>query len=121
MHIISFAKSFNQLVDSCMQIYMILPSIDSIIYIYKIYGLQVTITSINPRMHWGLRLVQARAVSGSFFVNMANGITERVMEVNRSMGATFKAGMLWSDMFDSFGGYATILVKMPLWKVHYVT
>ena len=72
-------------------------------------------------MHLGLRLLQARAVSGSFFVNVADGITDRVLAVNKSIGATFKAGMLWSDMFDSFGGYATILVKMPLWKVHYVT
>eukprot|EP00435_Cladocopium_sp_Y103_P061112 s131_g22.t1 len=37
-------------------------------------------------------LLQARAVNGSFFVNLADGITERVLKVNKSCGATFKVG-----------------------------
>ena len=85
------------------------------IYIYyiNIFELQVPVNSIDPPLHWDPRLLQARAVSGSFFVNIADGITDRVLEVNKSHGGSFKAGIV-SIRLTVLVVYATILVKMPL-------
>ena len=76
------------------------------IFIDTYFDLQVAITSMDPPLHWDPRLLQARAVNGSFFVNVADGITDRVEEVNKSCAATFKAGKLSSDIC------LTVLVAM---------
>ena len=43
-----------------------------------------------------LRLLQARAISASFFVNKAEGLEDRVKRVNETHAGTFKARMFRS-------------------------